>query len=79
MINLNFLSKIKITLFNKSFIIYVVSFYRYKLMSHWFDFYTKYAVKPIKNIHSSESLQKVLKQNLNKKYSFSIGKITKCK
>lgn len=72
MINLNFLSKIQITIFNKSFIIYIVSFYRYKLMSHWFDFYTKYAVKPLKNIYSNKSQQNVLKKNMNIKYSFSI-------
>ncbi len=79
MVNLSFLTKLQITIFNKSFIIYIVSFYRYKLMSHWLDFYYKHAVKPLENVCYENNLQNVSQIDMQKKYSFTIGKANICK
>lgn len=78
MINLNFLSKLQITVFNKSFIIHIVSFYRYKLMSHYLDFYNKYAVKPLGKNCNEDNQQRVLKIDMHKKYTFTLGNIHFC-
>ena len=77
MFNFSNFSVINLKIFKFTFKVHIISFYRYKIMSHWRDFYVANAISPLEDVNNHVSHNEKEKQpevNLEKKYTFSFGK-----